>query len=296
MQGAVSPEWCAHHVKVRCNAPPGAFSVRIVPTPYSPAGVVWLASYPKSGNTWARFLICNLLYGKQESAQDLARLLPDLHETGVARAPAEGLLKTHFPYSAELPNIARTIAAIYIVRDPADVLISNYFYAQRSTAVSAESSAAAFDEYVDAFIEHRGDPRWIERGMASWEVNVRSWFAEPKPFPILRLRYEDMSKDPRAACRRIAQLLGVGAAEPDIAAAARNSSFQRMREIERADIENKRQGIFYKPYLAPSIEAGRRFMRRGLPGDGRARLSAGQRARLHEALGPLLEELGYPPA
>src|SRR5882757_11182682 len=42
--------------------------------------VVWIASYPKSGNTWLRFLICNLAFGPVESAAQLNQLAPDLHE------------------------------------------------------------------------------------------------------------------------------------------------------------------------------------------------------------------------
>jgi hypothetical protein len=66
-----------------------------------------------------------------------------------------------------------------------------------------------------------------------------------------------------------------------------------MREIECADIRNQRVGIFYKPYLQQSIDAGSRFMRRGVVGDGPGRLNRDQRARLRSAFGSLLQELGY---
>ncbi|MGO9988435.1 MAG: sulfotransferase domain-containing protein [Steroidobacteraceae bacterium] len=260
----------------------------------APKNIVWIASYPKSGNTWVRFLACNLLYGRQESAAALNVLAPDIHEmAGSPEAPApSGLLKTHFAWSAALPHAERTAAAIYVVRDPADVLASNFFYSQRSAARS-DASPAAFSDYVEAFIAHRGDPRWIERGMGSWEHNVRSWLNTPLDFPVLRIRYEDMVGDPMSACRAMAQMLRPDSTDSDIRQAVENSGFERMREVERADIRDKRVGIFYKPYLQASIDSGSRFMRRGVVGDGFARLSADQRLRLRSAVGPLLRELGY---
>jgi hypothetical protein len=73
-----------------------------------------------------------------------------------------------------------------------------------------------------------------------------------------------------------------------------NSSFQRMREVEEADIRERKVGIFYKPYLQPSIDSGLRFMRHGAVGDGANRLTPEQRERLRNAFQPLLSQLGYP--
>jgi hypothetical protein len=61
--------------------------------------VVWIASYPKSGNTWLRFLACNLVFGPVDSAARLAQLAPDVHELNGAceiHSPRV-LMKTHFP-------------------------------------------------------------------------------------------------------------------------------------------------------------------------------------------------------
>jgi aryl sulfotransferase len=257
-------------------------------------GIVWIASYPKSGNTWMRFFACNLLFGRQESAESLGTLIPDLHEMGklTVLPTAQGIVKTHFPFSTSLPSAGATAGAIYVVRDPADVLTSNFFYSQRSTDRPDESSTA-FDAYVEQFIRAGGDERWLERGIGSWEENVRSWTGR-LPFPVVTVRYEDMVSDPLGTGRRIADLLAPGCPSAAIAEAVRNSSFQRLRDIERADIRAKRVGIFYKPYLQSAIDGGHRFMRRGLPGDGRTRLSAEQRQRLDARFGAVLRELGYP--
>jgi hypothetical protein len=263
----------------------------------APEDVIWIAAYPKSGNTWVRFMVCNLLFGRQESAAALATLVPDIHELNdAAKGGLPGrLLKTHFPFSGSMPFAERTAAAIYVIRHPADVMVSNFFYSRRS-AGTANPTAADFDEYVERFIEHRGDKRWIDLGMGSWEQNVRSWLTDGLPFPVVRIRYEDMIDDPRNACRSMANLLRPEISPADIEHAVQNSSFNRMRDIERADILGKRVGIFYKPYLQASIDSGHRFMRRGLTGDGMARLNPAQRAKLCDGFSALLHEMGYSPA
>jgi hypothetical protein len=256
--------------------------------------IVWIASYPKSGNTWVRFMICNLLFGRQESAAAINGLAPDVHEMGgqLPVAAGAGLFKTHFPYSASLPEAQRTAAAIYIVRQPCDVLASNFYYAQRGKC-GADWSRADFDEYFDDFAKNRGDRRWIEQGMGTWDENIRSWLCVRHPFPVLAVKYEDMLADPRRMCEIFAKLVKPGISAAEIDAAVLNSSFARMKEIEETDIRERRIGIFYKPYLQASIDSGRRFMRSGAAGDGSRLLTAGQRERLRVVFRPLLAELGY---
>jgi len=239
-------------------------------------------------------MACNLLYGPQESAAKLNVLAPDIHEMGgkLGDGSYAGLVKTHFAYSSALPYAQRTAAAIYVVRNPSDVLASNFHYAQRSAGAHADSTEA-FDRYFDTFVENRGDPRWIGLGMGSWEGNVRSWLGTPHPFPVVQIRYEDLSTDPVGVCRTLAQGLKPNSSSDEIQRAVEGSSFRRMREIEDGDIREKRVGIFYKPYLQASIDSGRRFMRRGGVGEGASRLTPDQRVRLTAAFGPLMAQLGY---
>jgi hypothetical protein len=261
----------------------------------APKNIVWIASYPKSGNTWVRFMACNLLYGRQESAAAVSVLAPDIHERAreIIEGAHAGLVKTHFACSPDMPLAERTAAAIYVVRRPEDVIVSNFYYAQRSSgAVALADSRKAFDQYFDEFVAHRGDARWVRLGMGSWEENVSSWLEAPHPFPVVPIRFEDLASDPQRVCRRLAQLVRPQSTAEEILDAVENSSFQRLKEIEDADIREKRVGIFYKPYLEPSIQAGRRFMRHGSV--GAPEVTQEQRARLAAAFGPLLAKLSYP--
>jgi hypothetical protein len=255
--------------------------------------IIWIASYPKSGNTWVRFMLANLIYGSQASAASLAALIPDIHEIepgGIGIGGAR-LLKTHFIFSPNHPLAARTAAAIYIVRRPEDVLTSNFHYQRR--IAGAEVDIVSFERYVEEFIAHRGDPRWKELGMGDWAENVRSWLGVPHEFPVLGIKYEDLAADAIGICRQLAHLLRPASTREEIEQAVERASFASMRAIEEADIRNRRVGIFYKPYLQEAIDAGRRFMRAGSVGEGAARLSELQRARLAAAFATEAERIGY---
>jgi Sulfotransferase domain len=254
--------------------------------------IVWIASYPKSGNTWLRFLICNLVFGPTDSAESLQTLAPDLHELASLPPPTGQmvLLKTHFP-SLRLP-VARTVAALYIVRHPLDVMLSNFHYAQRSGRPGF-NTPDALDRYIDSYIAAGGDSRWSALGMGTWQENVTSWVAAQSPFPIFWLRYEDLQKDAEAMAHSLCRFLGIERGPGEIADAVRGASFERMSQIEEADIRARRVGIFYKPYLDAPIRDGLRFMRAGKGGDAGLSLRPEQLIRFRGVFGSLGLKLGY---
>jgi aryl sulfotransferase len=257
--------------------------------------IVWIASYPKSGNTWVRFLVCNLLYGPIDSAATLGRLVPDIHElrADTVEAPSSPvLMKTHYPYSPALPLAMQTAGAIYVVRDPADVMLSNYYYRRRSGAALPDGEAD-FEQYLESFIAAHGDPRWLQLGMGCWDGNVRSWLTVQHPFPVLRIRYEDLLADGIGVAGLLARSLGVVADHERLATAVESASFESMRRIEEADIRAQRVGIFYKPYLQGPIDAGLRFMRSGRSGESSAKMSPRQWQRFNAAFGAIRAEFGY---
>jgi aryl sulfotransferase len=241
-----------------------------------------------------RFLVCNLVFGAVDSAAMLSRLAPDLHEMGgVIEPPRRRLLiKTHFRYSPSLPLAPHTAAAIYVLRDPADVMLSNFHYSQRS-GTSAAETAADFVRYFDAFVAAGGDPRWLELGMGSWEENVRSWVGVSHDFPVLRIRYEDLLSDGINVATAVCRILGITRTDKDIAAATAGAAFDKMSEIEESDIKTQRVGIFYKPYLQKSIASGLRFMRNGTSGEAARTLTDAQKSRFDEVFGSVRREFGY---
>jgi len=256
--------------------------------------IVWIVSYPKSGNTWVRFLVCNLVFGVQDSAAALNCLVPDIHELAAVPAPPTEpvFMKTHFPFSPALPLAACTAAAIYVVRDPADVMMSNYHYSRRDGSRTT-AGPAALAQYVEEYLAARGGSRWIDLGIGAWDDHVRSWLATAHPFPVLTLRYEDLLRDSLGGARRVCAFLGLERAAEEMARAVVGASFERLQRIEEQDIRGQRVGIFYKPYLQRSIDAGLRFMRAGQVGEASRLLSEAQLQCVHAIFGPLMRELGY---
>lgn len=262
----------------------------------TPVRVIWLASYPKSGNTWVRFMLLNLLLGKQESTENMAKFIPDIH-----RCPGyvhfhpgfPALVKTHFLLTDRLPLVHLSAAYIYVVRNPLDVLMSatNYFLLRKGMSPDAEASQSPRARYIQDFLAHGGDPEWIEGRLGSWDENVRSWVMDNQRVPGIVIRYEDLHRDPVQQLGRINDLLRLGASAQQLREAVDNASFDRMRKIENHERTQGVQG-FFAAEAAANPASGARFMSRGRPGAGNE-LTPVERAQLISRFGPTMKLFGY---
>ena len=276
---------------------------------------VWLASYPKSGNTWFRMLLANLLADSDRAVplntllfraaidngrfgelagvafddlnwEEMDRLIPaflrlDLAKSSALR-PRRLYRKVHSAYvvnragKALFPNDA-TAGAVYIVRNPLDVAASWAFHSGLSFA---RSTARLNDTRATIGGPHR--KRCRER-LLDWSGNVRSW--SQAPFPVLVLRYEDMLADTAAELRQAARFLRLeDVSEARLRRAVSHSSFARLRRIE------ERKGFVEKPQTS----AGR-FFREGRAGGWREHLSAAQARLLVHRHWATMEAFGYDP-
>jgi len=210
--------------------------------------LAWLASYPKSGNTWTRILLASYLRDRQVELRmaQLGRLddaVPDL--VNVLRTgrmlpvdQAQPLtVKTHFlpGLSIHRPYRDATTKVIYLVRDPRDVIPS----AERMLHVSPDKRSA----YAKHFIDNRGLVPWQRMGYGLWTESVREWTSPERLrqyFPnaeLLVVRYEDLKQDTVGSLHKIVDFLGFDS-EIDadrLARAVQNSTLDRMRDAERRD-------------------------------------------------------------
>ena len=92
---------------------------------------IFIVSYPKSGNTWTRFLMANLVYPeKSPDFANLNQVIPDpeaLSKRALARLPRPRIIKSHQYFD---PRYRRVI---YVVRDPRDVALSEAIYSATGT-------------------------------------------------------------------------------------------------------------------------------------------------------------------
>jgi aryl sulfotransferase len=265
------------------------------------AKFVWIASYPKSGNTWIRFLIANLLLPKVESSAQVMRQIPDIHD-GVSGAHLFGkqttLIKTHWKYWTGIPLREDTIGAIYLIRNPIDVLESNQNYAlQRSGNMRREATQAELEkvaaQLVEEYISDGGHGRFRDFGIGSWEDHVRSWTWDGIHFPRLVIKYEELKSEPAMGLERICRFLQLTRSDEQIRQAVENASETAMRRLEEREIANRIEGFFYQQRNQTGLAAGHRFVGRSRSGESLFKLSDDQRRRARDRFLPLMQLFGY---
>lgn len=236
----------------------------------------FLVSYPKSGNTWARLLVSNLLSPDQPADfRTISRLVPEMEavtKRQLVSMARPRVIKSHFSFDPRYPRV------IYIVRDPRDVAISEYHY-QRKTRTIADQFP--LDEYVSRFIAGKTCP---EDG--SWGENVASWIVTRHgDARFLLLHYESLLSDTVGQLARIADFLAILATPQRLEKVAELSSADRMRKLEATQSD------------ASSLMKGSRkdmpFVRAAKSGGWKTDLPGDSVKKIEEAWGPLMVHLGY---
>lgn len=257
--------------------------------------IVWLASYPKSGNTWVRYFLYSYLVGPVPSTAHLARRVPDVHVPGNVETaePIEGRLfvKTHYAWSPAHRFAAATEGFIYILRHPKDALLSNLHY-RRLLARSKESLALINDRaYASSFLRDLGDPGWRMRGFGTWGEHASSWLTNPA-VPHLVLKYEDLRADPHASFRRAIEFLGAPVDEGRLAEAVRASSFDQMRAMEVRAKRAAAGDVVFNGH-SKHVSKGLYFMNKGAVGQSLAAIDPGLDAAFDQRFARDMERFGY---
>jgi len=236
---------------------------------------IFLVSFPKSGNTWTRFLLANLRYPEQPATfANIHRLIPDPEGTAKKdfdEMPRPRIIKSHECFDPRYPRV------IYIVRDPRDVAVSQYHYHRKLKKLTDDSPIANF---VTRFLAGETCPH------GSWGQNVVTWLATRQDQSrFLLLRYEDMVADTVRELGKIAKFLGMAASCEQIAQAVERSSASRMRKLEQAQTD--------QCDLTKGSRKDLSFVRAAGSGGWRSDLPAAEAGRIEAAWGPLMRHLAY---
>ena len=185
----------------------------------------FVVSYPKSGNTWVRFMLMNLMFPDEASFPNMEDRIPDIYKTDpgkLIKCPRPRIIKTHDPLG---PRYRRVI---YTVRDPRAIVVSSWHY---QIKVRSISESYPLNQYVENFVAGRIYDSSVG---ISWQEHVGGWWGARQFSPdFLFLRYEDMLDDPTSHVRRIARFMGIDADDDAIARVVRNSSFDNMQKLEK---------------------------------------------------------------
>jgi hypothetical protein len=237
----------------------------------------WIVSYPRSGNTWTRFLIANLIHPEQPvTFADIERLIPDCEAMSsrfVKRVPRPRIIKSHEYFDPRYKRV------IYIVRDPRDVALSYYDFSRKYRQID---DSFPLTRFVSDFVAGR----LLSFDWGTWGENVASWFYTRGGRPdFLLLRYEDMLGDTQHELSKLARFLGIDPTLERLATAVERSSAEKMRGMEKTQgdqwvtTKNKRNDI--------------PFVRTAFSGLWKEKLPASSIAEIEDAWGPLMRELGY---
>ena len=207
-------------------------------------GIVWLASYPKSGNTYARMLLHNYLYGETTDTEVIAERIPGIHSLVgnnfelKLESDETRIVKSHFCLSRQHPHYKLTSGFIYILRNPRDVLLSNARY------YGATSDPELLRKFAKKFIENLGLPRWQQSNMGTWPEHVASWLYQTSRIPNIFIKYRNMRSDPAAALRSMVIFLGMEPDESRIQAAVDSCDISKARKLESANKKLGKTGVF----------------------------------------------------
>ena len=136
----------------------------------------FLVSYPKSGNTWVRFLLANLIHPNETvSFANINRLLPApgvITKRFLKSVPRPRILKSHEPFDARFRKV------IYLVRDPRDVAVSEYHFDLKKRYIEPD---VTLEQFVERFI------KGTTAGYGSWWEHAASWIAAMVNVPVMNV-------------------------------------------------------------------------------------------------------------
>ena len=270
-------------------------------------GILWLASYPKSGNTWLRLFMENLFrnamhpvpineltvakYGdsafsiyEQVAGRPLSgasdadlNALREPVQRYLASRPETTFVKTHNALvrneGQPLIYLEHTVGAVYLLRNPFDLTVSfaDHFRISHDDAIEALASPSHHTKTT---------PSAICQLLGGWTNHYRSWFGVENFNPLF-IRYEDMIRDPVKSFGRFMRYLGLPRNPERLKRAIRNSSF--------AEVEHQERKVGFRE----RAHKDQKFFRAGKVGGYKDVLSEQQIGRIIDAHGGLLFEQKY---
>jgi hypothetical protein len=243
---------------------------------------VFLVSYPRSGNTWMRFLLGNLLYPDEPvTFSNIESRIPEIYfnrDRALRALPRPRMLKSHESFQPHYPHV------IYVVRDPRDVAVSFYHHNVKARNIPDDYPMTSF---VPRFVAGEFDQKF-----GSWRDNVLSWISLRGENPsFVMLRYEEMKRDTAGALLQVVAFLEhcsfrkIDSSPEALQRATELSSPERMRALEKEEAASW--------VLTKSTRSDKPFVRTAKAGGWKSQLARGSVEVIESAWGDLMQNLGY---
>lgn len=277
-------------------------------------GIVWLSSYPKSGNTWFRIVLSRLLNHSTTlnyindidtilgssmvanrtwmnkaigfdstllSTDEINQLRPMAYEWYAQRIQQTTYIKIHDAYTYlndQTPIIPDEgcLGAVYFIRNPLDVAVSLSHHVKCPIDWSIHMMG---NEHFSVPMEANNEKQ-LNQKLLSWSLHVQSW-TSVSSINILVLRYEDMYFRPLETFTRGIEFLNLNVSQSALKQAIEDASFDKLQQFE------ERFGFKEKP----AIEG--RFFRKGIVDDWKNSLSEAQIQKIIRDHGDVMQVYGY---
>lgn len=279
-------------------------------------GIVWLSSYPKSGNTWFRIVLSHLLnqsptrhyindidtilgspmvanrswmnkiLGFDSSLLDddeIDQLRPAALSWYARQIKQTTYIKTHDAYTRikdDTPLIPSDgcLGAVYFIRNPLDVAVSLAHHAK----CPIDWSIHMMGNNDFSIPMNPGNDKQIRQKLLSWSGHVQSWVAAPSPaIKVLVLRYEDMFFKPLETFSKGMAFLNIDRSQEALQEAIDDASFNTLQQHEQ------RFGFQEKPAIDGQ------FFRKGIVGDWQNTLNDSQIQRIIQDHAVIMGQYGY---
>lgn len=275
------------------------------------SNIIWLASYPKSGNTWFRTFLSHLLKEQSEDVSinhmktdgifssrhivdeitgiktsnltedEIDQLRPIAYNYLATKLEKPLYIKAHDAYTYinnGTPLLGTVNAkAIYILRNPLDVAVS--FASHLSKDLDETIQCMGNDVFCLSNSKTKAQTQ-LRQKLLSWSGHAKSW-AKATELPVHFIRYEDMKENPLETFTAAVQFIGLDCSSEQISQAIEASDFKKLKA------EELKNGFKEKPYHTAS------FFRSGKVGDWKNHLSNEQRDQIIEDQETAMKIFGY---
>tara|TARA_Y100000996_G_scaffold407455_1_gene385070 strand:+ start:874 stop:1707 length:834 start_codon:yes stop_codon:yes gene_type:complete len=226
--------------------------------------IIWLASYPKSGNTWVRVFLNSLFYTKNNDSdinnltigqfpnrkhfENITKNIDDINEFSKNCINAQlklnlsnetRFLKTHHAYwqneKYKFTDVQTTLGVIYIVRDPRNVITSlkNHFNFDNYN----EALKFLLDDRKVIGIKNSKREADLPHIISSWKNHFNSWKKMSKNY--LLIKYENLINSPEIEFQKITnyleKLLNKKFEKKKFLDAIKKSNFDNLKKKEKAN-------------------------------------------------------------
>ncbi|GAB4134564.1 MAG: sulfotransferase domain-containing protein [Bacteroidia bacterium] len=229
---------------------------------------VFLVSFPKSGNTWVRFILARSLYPESEiNLRNILEYFPAAHRSKaeeIKKVPSPRFIKSHYPFFSLYPR------SIYIYRDYRDAAVSAFYHVQNRKLYSG-----SFSEFLrHPLLNYFGT--WADHMKKAFDFQLKH------PEKIYILRYEDLRSRPGQHIRELHEFCGIQPIVP-VEKIIELTSFEKMKADEQISGSRIKDS------------SGNSFFRQGKSGDWKNYFSASDLKFLYSGKGvkEMMERGGY---